>query len=197
MTMATSDRAAALARLAELGAKTELGAKADEVEVKRTGEEVYAGGDEARVLVREAHLTYREGTDLLHAFASVGDTVLLTKAQAKRLDGLGVTVPVTADDEEVKAAASDDGVVTDEQLGAMSAADLIAHVGQNPDDRDRVRRLELERDEDKRRSTVLKATQGEDEDDPDEELDEDKRRSTVLKATQGEDEDDPDEELDD
>lgn len=170
--MATSDRAAALARLAELGAKPELGVKADEPEVKRTGDEVYAGGDEARVLVRDAHLTYREGTELLHAFASVGDTVLLTKAQAKRLDGLGVTVPVDADDDELKAAASDDGVVTDEQLAAMSAADLIAHVGQHPDDRERVRKLELERDEDKRRTTVLKATADPDGDDPDEELDE-------------------------
>lgn len=161
--MAQTDRSAALARLAELGAKPELGVTADEPAVKRTGDEVYAGGDEARILVRDAHLTYREGGDLLHAFANPGDTVLLTKTQAKRLDELGVTVEPDASDEELEAASSDDGKATDEQLRAMSAAELVAHVGQNPDDRERVNALELERDEDKRRSTVLKATTVEDE----------------------------------
>lgn len=159
----TTSRAAALARLAELGAKPELGVKADEVKVERSGDEVYAGGDEARILVRPAHLTYREGTDLLHAFASVGDTVLLTKAQAKRLDDLGVTASVDAEDEELEAVA-EGGIVTDDQLKAMTAAELVAHVAQTPEEKGRVRALELERDEDKRRATVLKATAPEDED---------------------------------
>lgn len=161
--MATSDRVAALARLAELGAKPELGVKADEAKVERTGDEVYAGGDEARVLVREAHLTYREDRDLVHAFASVGDTVLLTKAQAKRLDDLGVTASVDAKDEELEAVA-EGGIVTDDQLKAMTAAELVAHVAQTPEEKGRVRALELERAEDKRRATVLKATAPEDED---------------------------------
>ena len=160
----TSSRAEALAKLQALGVKPDLN-EAPHVEerVTRSGAEVYAGGDEARILVREAHLTYREGTDLLHAFASVGDTVLLTKAQAERLDGLGVTASVDAEDEELEAVA-EGGIVTDDQLRAMTAADLIAHVAQNPEEKGRVRALELERDEDKRRATVLKATAPEDED---------------------------------
>ena len=161
-----SDRAEALRRLAELGVKAETGGTVLEAEVTRSGEEVYAGGDVARLLVKDAHLTYREGGDLVHAWAVPGDTILVTVAQAKRLDGLGVTVEPDASDDEVEAAL--DGEVTDEQLRTMSAADLIAHVGQNPDDRDRVRTIELERDEDKRRKTVLEATSS---DDDDEELD--------------------------
>ena len=167
-----TDRSEALRRLAELGVKADPSATRQEpAPVERSGEEVYAGGETSRVLVRSANLTYREGGELRYADASVGDTVLLTAKQAKRLDGMGVTVEATASDEEVKAAASEDGTVTDEQLRTMGAAELIAHVTQHPDDRDRVRTLELERDEDKRRVTVLKASADPDADDPDEELD--------------------------
>lgn len=158
-----TDRAEALRRLAELGVKTDPGASTDEASVTRSGDEVYAGGDVARLLVKDAHLTYREGGDLVSAFASPGDTILITAEQAKRLDGLGVTVEADASDEDLEAAA--DGEVTDEALRTMSAADLVAYVAQNPEERDRVRALELEREQ--QRVTVLKATAAED----DEELD--------------------------
>lgn len=165
-----TDRAEALRRLAELGVKADPTATRQEpAAVERSGDVVEAGGDTERILVRSANLTYREGGELRHAFAEPGDTVLLTAKQAKRLDALGVTVEPSASDEELEAAASEDGTVTDEQLRTMSAADLIAHVAQNPDDRDRVRTIELERDEDKRRKTVLEATST---DEDDEELDE-------------------------
>lgn len=163
--MAGTDRAEALRRLAELGVKTDPAAVAPEAaKVERTGDEVEAGGDTPRILVKPASLTYRQGGELRYAFAEVGDTVLLNARQAKRLDSLGVTVEVDATDDELEAAA--DGEVTDEALRTMSAADLVAHVAQNPGDRERVRELELERDQ--QRVTVLKATAGEDDD---EELD--------------------------
>jgi hypothetical protein len=177
--MQDSTRAAALAKLAELGVKADPTATSPaEVTVTVSDKEpVYAGGDVERVLVSPAHLTYREekGGQLLHAFAEVGDTVLLTSAQAKRLDGLEVTVTKAqakklgeAPAAPAPAAAPDASTTTDEDLQAMSAAELVAHVNQHPGDRVRVRALEGQRDEP--RVTVLRAT-APDGDDEDEELD--------------------------
>lgn len=155
--MATPDRAEALRRLAELGASGATSVAADTPTVERTGnEDVYAGGDNRRLLVRRAHLSYMDKGVRHYPEAGPGDVVLLDDRQAKRLDALGVTVDPDASDEEVEDAAA--GEVTDEQLRAMSAAELVAHVGQHPDHRERVRALEEERDEDKRRKTVLEAT---------------------------------------
>lgn len=162
-----ADRAEALRRLAELGVKTDAADTAPVPAVKPTGAEVPAGGDVPRILVQSANLTYREGGDLRYPVAQVGDTVLLTAAQAKRLDGLGVTVSVDATPEALEEATN--GETTDEQLATMSAADLVAYVAQNPEERGRVHALELEREA--QRVTVLKATAPEDGDDPDEELD--------------------------
>lgn len=154
-----SDRAEALRRLAELGVKGDQSPEAPAT-VARTGAEVEAGGDVPRILVQPANLTYRTGDVFHYPAAQVGDTVLLTAEQAKRLDGLGVTVDVDATPEDLEEAAA--GETTDEQLRVMSAADLVAYVAQNPEERDRVRALELERDA--QRVTVLKATAGEDDD---------------------------------
>lgn len=167
--MADSSRAAALAALRDLGVKDTGANTVEEPKVERSGNEVPAGGDVARLLVKPAHLTYRQDGELRYPEAGVGDVVLLTAAAAKRLDELGATVDPDATEEEVEAAT--DGEVTDEQLRAMSAGDLVAHVGQHPEHKGRVRDLELERDADKQRVTVLKATEASD--DEDEELDED------------------------
>ena len=154
--MANPDRAEALRRLAELGANGAIAAAAPEPTVERTENEVYAGGNERRLLVNRAHLSYMDKGVRHYPEANPGDVVLVSAAQAKRLDALGVTADPDASDEDLEAAAS--GEVTDDQLRAMNAADLVAHVGQHPEDRDRVRALEEERDEYKRRNTVLEAT---------------------------------------
>jgi hypothetical protein len=129
--------------------------------VARTGEEVYAGGDEARLLIQPAHIVYLDRSVdppvLAYPAAGVGDVVLLTKAEAKRLDELGVTVEPSADLEEVAEELAG-GLATDAQLAAMNATDLVAYVVQNPDERERVRALEEERG-DKARKTVLSATE--------------------------------------
>ena len=166
--MADNSRADALRRLAELGAPTAASDTGEAAKVTRTGNEVEAGGDVRRVLIAPAHLTYRKGGDLLYAVAEVGDTILVTAEQAKRLDSLGVTVEEGATDEEVEAAV--EGEVTDEQLRAMSAAEAVAHVNQHPEHKGRVRDLELERDTP--RVTVLKATEDEDGEDPEDDDDE-------------------------
>jgi len=178
--MQDSTRAAALAKLAELGVKADPTATSPaEVTVTVSDKEpVYAGGDVERVLVGNAHLTYREekGGQLLHAFAEVGDTVLLTSAQAKRLDGLKVTVTKAQAKKladapaEATPAATPEGTTakTDDELKAMNAGELVAHVNQNPEDKVRVRALEGQREQP--RTTVLKATSP-DGDDADEELD--------------------------
>lgn len=177
--MADTSRAAALAKLAELGVKADPAALAAEsAPVKGTGEEVYAGGDVKRVLIGPAHLTYRdERNELLHAFAELGDTVLLTEKQAKRLDGIGATATEADAAKLAKAPATpaptgaEPSSKTDEELEAMNAAELVAHVNQHAGDKVRVRGLEGKRDEP--RKTVLKATAPEGADDEDEELDPD------------------------
>lgn len=54
-------------------------------------------------------------------------------------------------------AALDESGVTDEELAAMSAADVVAHLNQNPGDVDRVEAIEAERNTP--RSTVTKAVE--------------------------------------
>lgn len=167
--MVDNARAEALRQLAALGVKADPTAVAQEATAPtRTGEEVYAGGEVARILIRDAHLTYKEGTELLHAFAVPGDTVLLTAKQAKRLDDLEVTQDPDA---EPEVAAEEPTVIgtTDEELEAMTAPQAIAHVNQHPEDRVRMRALEGKRDNP--RVTVLKATAPEGEDEDGEEFD--------------------------
>lgn len=154
--MADIDRAAALARLAELGAAGATTVAAPERTITRTDAEVYAGGEEARLLIRPVHLSYMDKGIRHYPAAKPGDVVLLSEAAAKRLDALGATKPADADEKDVAAAL--EGEVTDEQIKTAGAADLVAYVTQNPDQRARVRALELERDEKKQRKTVLEAT---------------------------------------
>lgn len=153
-----ADQLAALRQLAEIGAGgvpqvLEVGLKVDPVVL--TGEEVEVGGDNRRVLVKPAHLSYMVEGQRQYVDAVVGDVVLLTKADAKRLDGLGCTVEEGAD----LAEAADDGVTSDEDLAAMKAPELVAHVNAHPEDKARVRELELAREEKDRRVTILKITE--------------------------------------
>ena len=158
--MSTNDRAEALARLAALGVTNDLTAStATAPAVELSGDEVYAGGDVKRVLIKEAHLTWTDNRELMRAETVVGDTVLITEAQAKRLDALGAT----AKPADVKAAAKANASEGD-QLESMKAADLVAHVNQHPEDRAKVLELELAKPEAERRATVVKAAQ------PDEDL---------------------------
>jgi hypothetical protein len=125
--------------------------------VQRTGVTVEAGGDVERVLIAVANLTYRSGEYLYRAAAEVGDLVLVTQDQADRLDKLGATVdPAKLDEldadvqridatlDSALATAPAPGVTlkTDEELKALKAAELVAYVGQHPDERARVRTLE-------------------------------------------------------
>lgn len=153
------------------------GQEAPAPRIVRTGVVVPAGGDVERVLVAVTNLTYRSGEFLYRAAAEVGDTVLLLPEQAKRLDLLGATIDPHLIDEvtaatattpvgEVpSAAAPADGTAwTDEQVKAAKAADLIAYVGQHPDERARVRILEEARGPSTasgkgQRTTVMNATE--------------------------------------
>jgi len=190
----TMDRSEALARLAALGVTNDVtDVTPTEQGPELTGDKVYAGGDTARVLVKPAHLVYydKELRDIIRPEAKVGDTVTLSDAEAKRLDELGATmtpakakaaakeatpvevpaVPEGSDSDAqptgnppaATAATSDK---SDEELGAMKAEELVAHVNQFEGDKARVRTLEQQRPQP--RSTVLKATSN---DDPDEDLD--------------------------
>lgn len=157
MTSAASERAAALAALA-IGV-TPDGEAAAAPALVRTGRTVEAGGEEARLLIRRASsLGYMTPNGRQTIKAVPGDVVLLTKHEANRLDKLGVTVAADSDLGEVEDEVEGTGY-TDEQLATMGAADLIAFVGQHPDQRARVRELELAKKESKQRSTVLDATE--------------------------------------
>lgn len=135
-----------------------------EAPVEPTGREVYAGGEEARILIKRAStLGYRHPSGHYQRVeAKPGDTVLLTKAQAERLDGLGVTVSPDADLEQVAQAEAGD-LWTDDQLKVAKAGELVAYVAQHPEERPRVRTLEEartgKRKGDGPRPTVLKATE--------------------------------------
>lgn len=165
-----AERAAALAALAigQEPAPTPAPARA----AVPTGREVYAGGDVRRRLIGAAALTYRSAPNapLEHADAEPGDTILVTRQQAERLDGLGVTV----DDDAPVEAATVTPAASDDALRTMTAEQLVAHVTQNPDDRPRVRALELARTGKGKgrgpRATILAATE------PTEVLDDDAAR---------------------
>lgn len=125
--------------------------------VQLTGRELYAGGDVRRILVAPAHLSWSENGALRYApRPEVGDVVLVTRAQADRLDRLGATVEETADLEEV-ALEQVAGLASDAALEAMRAPELVAYVTQHPDERPRVRQLEQSRPSP--RKTVLTATE--------------------------------------
>lgn len=149
------ERAAALAALT-LGIDQGEGGDAAPA-LERTGREVYAGGDEPRLLVKRAStLGYPTAAGYQRAEAIPGDVVLLTKAQARRLDELGATVAVDADLDEVTDQQAGD-LFTDEQIAAGTAAELVAYVAQHPAERERVRTIEEQRDNP--RVTVLAATE--------------------------------------
>jgi hypothetical protein len=158
-----TDREAALAALVKGQPTTVLAVDASApAPVSPTGVEVYAGGDEARLLIAPAHLNYLDGAGVMfYADAAVGDTVTLTKGQADRLDKLGVTVDPSTTPAELEETVGA-GLWTDEQIRAGGAADLVAYVAQNPDERARVRAIEETRTGGNGkgpRATVLKATE--------------------------------------
>lgn len=162
VTQNEAERRAALAALA-VGADVVALPEGDKP-VERTGREVYCGGDEPRLLVRKASsLGWGDGKGGYQRCEAVpGDVVTLTKAQAARLDSLGVTVDPDADLEEVQADQAD-GLWTDDQVKAAKAGELVAYVTQNPDERARVRAVEEKRDGPRKgdgpRPTVIKATE--------------------------------------
>lgn len=152
-------RAAALAALV-------IGQPSDDTEapapLTRTGREVECGGEVARLLVKPAStLGYRLPSGVFQRCGAVpGDVVLVSRTQADRLDGLGVTVDPDADLGEVEEQQAD-GLWTDDQIREANAEPLIAYVTQHPDERDRVRAIEESRKgrTGKPRATVLKATE--------------------------------------
>lgn len=156
MSDTASERAAALAALVAGVTVDEGGGTAPALE--RTGAEVYAGGDVARLLVMDApSLGYVKGGLYIRAEAVRGDVVLLTQKEAARLDAAGATVSPDADVTEV-AAQQAAGVPTDEEIAAMGAAALVAYVGQHPDEAPRVREVELGKTAKNQRKSVLEAT---------------------------------------
>lgn len=156
MSQDATERAAALASLlVGTTADVEGAGPSDAPIVVRTGREVEAGGDVARLLLSPAHLSYmvKEGRQYVEAVP--GDVVLLPQGEADRLDALGVTVDPDADLDEVEEQLAE-GLLTDEQIRTGKAEELVAYVAQHPDERDRVKALEEERGA-KARSTVLNA----------------------------------------
>lgn len=166
-TPAEAERRAAIAALTH-GA--EVSTAEPVAPVVRTGNEVYCGGDEPRLLVKRAStLGWGDGKGGYQRCEAVpGDVVTLTKAQATRLDGLGVTVDPDTDLEAL-AEGEEDGVWTDEQIRAAKAADLVGYVASNPEERARVRTLEEARSgsraSDGPRKSVLSATESTPEED--------------------------------
>lgn len=154
MSEQAQERAAALAALTAGAEETPAPAPG----VQLTGREVEVGGDVERVLVKRAStLGHVNAAGVyVRAEAAVGDVVRLTQAQADRLDGLGVTATRDMFDAPAPADAPEEG--SDAHLEGLTAADLIAYVGQNPDAAPRVRELELGRPEKAQRATVLAAT---------------------------------------
>lgn len=146
----------------------------------RTGDEVDGAGPDAtgtvkRLLIRNASsIGYMTPAGYQRAGAVPGDVVRLTKDQAKRLDGLGVTLPADTDLDAIYDGADrvpdapegttvtvldgEDAPKTDEDLAGMGAEELVAYVGQNADQAERVRALEEARPKNKQRKTILAAT---------------------------------------
>lgn len=149
------ERAAALAALT-LGIPTE---PVEEVRIGRTGNTLEAGGETERLLIMDAPtLSYEKGGIMHRVRAVPGDVVRLTVGEAARLDAAGATVAPDADLGEVEAQL-EAGEVTDDQIKAMSRDEVLAFLGQNPDQGERVQTLELERRTKDQRKTVLEATE--------------------------------------
>lgn len=150
--------------LAALVARSDVSAPEPVPVVERSGREVDCGGDNRRLLVKRfSAIGYRLPSGVyMRTKAKPGDYVLLLKSEADRLDALGVTVDPDADLVEV-AEVQADGLWTDDQITTAKAGELVAYVGQNPDERPRVRDLEEGRKGKGKgsgpRATVLKATE--------------------------------------
>lgn len=158
MTNSSLERAAALAALA-LGQPAQGEGSAPAPQLERTGDEVYAGGDVPRLLIRPAStLGYPEAGVYVRAEAVPGDVILVTAKQAKRLDALGVTVDPATDDTALDDVIGSD-VLTDEQLAALSATEAVAHAAQHPEDRARLLAAELAKRPTKQRASVIAACQ--------------------------------------
>lgn len=155
-----------------------------EAPVVRSDREVYAGGDEPRLLIRKAStLGYRHPAGHYQRVnAEPGDVVLLTKSQAERLDRLGVTVDADSDPAEVEVESAGD-LWTDDQIKVGKAGELVAYVAQHPDERPRVRLIEEartgRRKGDGPRPSVLKATE------PTPEADADAEALAAARADEG------------
>jgi hypothetical protein len=173
---ATGSLARAAALHALLAGNT--GQEAPAPTIVHTGVTVFAGGDVERVLIATTNLVYRSGEFLYRAPAEVGDTITVLPEQAERLDKLGATIDPTIAEEVADDAARIDAALnaglaatpppgvtawTDDQIRSAKAPDLIAYVGQYPDERARVRTIEEARGEvgTKRgaRTTIMNATE--------------------------------------
>lgn len=178
--MSTADEKRAAALAAVLQQHAGVAPASEPVTVQPTDRIVYAGGDVMRLLVKNAPtLGYAlPGGSYQVCGAVPGDYVKVTQQQADRLDKLGATLDPD-NLPEVEAEPIDPDVVTDDDLAGMKAADLIAYVGQNPDERARVKALE-EAKGDKARTTVLEACADTPEEDAEAEA-----RAAALAAQQG------------
>lgn len=189
-----AERRAALQALA-LGSEPD--AVVEAAQLARTGREVYCGGDVPRLLVKTAStLGWGDGRGNYQRCEAIpGDVVLLTKAQADRLDGLGVTVDPATDLDDLEQL-DEDGLWTDEQVKVAKAGELVAYVTQNPGERARVRVIEEARKgtrkSDGPRVSVLSATEPTPEADAAAELEQAARKdgataTEVADANQGND----------
>lgn len=134
-----------------------------------TGDTVEAGGDVERVLLMNANLAYvLPGGLFFYPVVTIGDRVLVSAAQAARLDRLGATIPEadlhpTADPDDDPAALNVTlEVLDDDALEALDAPGRVDYIGRaraagNVDEVDRVRALEADRPESQRRKSVLDA----------------------------------------
>lgn len=161
--MTSPDRAAALAALAvSTGAGTIPPAPAPSSTPPPAPSPadggVYAGGEVAVVMTRsDVPLVYVvDGVQRYADPVAKGETAHVTRKQADRLLGLGWAVTPGENVEEALEEL-EDGKLTDDQLGKLKAADLVAYVVQHPEERERVRALEEERKDP--RKTVLTATE--------------------------------------
>lgn len=173
--------------LAALVARTDTPTVEAAPVVVKSGREVDCGGDHRRLLVKRfSAIGYRLPSGVyMRTKAQPGDTVLLLKSEADRLDALGVTVEPDADLEQV-ADEQAGGLWTDEQIKVAKAGEVVAYVGQNPDERPRVRLLEEARTGKGKgsgpRATVLKATEATPETDADAEAEAQARKDAGATA---------------
>lgn len=182
MSQDATERAAAIASLL-VGQSVEEGASAPVAPpLARTGNTVEAGGEEARLLIKPAHLSYLiPNVGRQYVDAVVGDVVLLTKGEANRLDELAVTVSPDADLDDVEEDLAG-GLLTDEQIKTGGAEDLVAYVTQHPDERDRVAAIEGAKPKKKQRATVLAACERDEEAEAEALLEAERRAEDAARA---------------